>query len=103
LVTNNEPSDKFKPTDGTAMIALKDTEQLAQLLAEKSGKSASEIIRQALEARARECGVDVKSVRHKPSFARMMEISDRFAKLPVLDGRTPDEIIGYDEFGRRLR
>jgi antitoxin VapB len=82
------------------MIALpKDTEQLAQLLAEKSGKTPSEIIRQALEARARECGVDVKSIRHIPSFERMTEISDRFAKLPVLDGRTPDEIIGYDEFG----
>ena len=26
-------------------------------------------------------------------------ISDRFASLPVLDPRTPDEILGYDENG----
>ena len=28
-----------------------------------------------------------------------MTISDRFAAYPVLDARSPDEIIGYDEFG----
>jgi hypothetical protein len=26
-------------------------------------------------------------------------ISKRFADCPVLDGRSADEIIGYDEFG----
>jgi antitoxin VapB len=82
------------------MIALpKDIETLAQVLAEKSGKTPSEIIRQALEARACDVGVDVKAVRHKPNFERMMEISDRFAAFPVMDDRTPEEIIGYDEFG----
>ncbi len=30
---------------------------------------------------------------------RMMAISERFAAYPVLDSRSPDEIIGYDEFG----
>jgi antitoxin VapB len=27
------------------------------------------------------------------------EIQESLAKLPVLDPRTPDEILGYDEFG----
>jgi antitoxin VapB len=27
------------------------------------------------------------------------EIQERIARLPVLDSRTPDEILGYDEFG----
>jgi antitoxin VapB len=27
------------------------------------------------------------------------EIQERIAKLPVLDARTPDELLGYDEFG----
>jgi hypothetical protein len=31
--------------------------------------------------------------------AAIREIQERLAKLPVLDSRTPDEIIGYDEFG----
>jgi antitoxin VapB len=30
---------------------------------------------------------------------RLREISDDFRSLPVLDLRTPDEIIGYDESG----
>jgi hypothetical protein len=29
----------------------------------------------------------------------MMAISERFAGYPVLDRRSPDEIVGYDEFG----
>ncbi len=77
-----------------------DTEQLARLLAERSGETPAEIIRQALVDRARETGMNVtEKVRRKPSFARMMEISDRCSRLPVIDDRTPDEIIGYDEFG----
>jgi hypothetical protein len=31
--------------------------------------------------------------------AAIREIQESLAKLPVLDSRTPDEIIGYDEFG----
>jgi antitoxin VapB len=31
--------------------------------------------------------------------AAIREIQERIAKLPVLDSRTPDEILGYDEFG----
>ncbi|MGA3187632.1 MAG: type II toxin-antitoxin system VapB family antitoxin [Bryobacteraceae bacterium] len=27
------------------------------------------------------------------------EIQEHIAKLPVLDSRTPDELLGYDEFG----
>jgi hypothetical protein len=30
---------------------------------------------------------------------RLTEIGERCARLPVYDSRTPDEIIGYDEFG----
>jgi antitoxin VapB len=31
--------------------------------------------------------------------AAIREIQERIASLPVLDSRTPDEILGYDEFG----
>lgn len=30
---------------------------------------------------------------------RIRQIQERVAALPVLDPRTPDEIIGYNEFG----
>lgn len=36
----------------------------------------------------------------QPGLAdRLMKIAEQLAELPVLDDRTPDEIIGYDEFG----
>jgi antitoxin VapB len=33
------------------------------------------------------------------SLADIAEIQTRLAELPVVDDRSPDEIIGYDEFG----
>lgn len=37
----------------------------------------------------------------KPRFdmAEVQRILDRVDKLPILDDRSPDAIIGYDEFG----
>lgn len=32
-------------------------------------------------------------------LARVREIQEEVARLPVLDNRSPDEIIGYDERG----
>jgi antitoxin VapB len=75
-------------------------EQLARLVAGKSGKTFEEVLKEALEARAREVGIAPAGKGGKrPSVERMMAISDRFARYPVLDTRTPDEIIGYDQFG----
>jgi antitoxin VapB len=78
-----------------------DTAKLAELVAEKTGKSPDQVVREAVEASARAFGV----VPVKPKLSReeliagMREISDRFAALPVYDTRTPDEILGYDENG----
>ena len=40
---------------------------------------------------------------HRPippdAAARVRALQDRLARLPVLDPRTPDEILGYDENG----
>lgn len=83
------------------MITLNDdTEVLARLLAERAGKTPVEFIRQTLEDRAKDAGIALPALaRHKPSFSRMMEISDRFAGHRVIDDRSPDEIIGYDDLG----
>jgi antitoxin VapB len=76
------------------------TEQLARQLAERNGKTPAEVIHEALERSTQARGARVPSeCRRNPSFERMMEISDRFAHHPVLDKRTADEIIGYDEHG----
>ena len=86
-----------------------EAEELARRLAVKIGKTPEDVITDAVRARARMLGLTDESPtdknamplksRRKPSFERMMEISGRFAHHPVLDDRTPDEIIGYDEFG----
>lgn len=34
-----------------------------------------------------------------PKLERLKEISRRASRLPVLDARTPDEILGYDDAG----
>jgi len=40
-----------------------------------------------------------ESNRSKIDFNAINEILDRVDKLPVLDSRSDDEIIGYNEFG----
>jgi antitoxin VapB len=78
-----------------------DTAKLAELVAEKTGKSPDQVVREAVEASARAVGVvPVKSkLSREELIAGMRAISDRCAALPVMDDRTPDQIIGYDEHG----
>jgi len=33
----------------------------------------------------------------RPTVEEIMALADEFASLPVLDGRPPDEILGYDK------
>jgi antitoxin VapB len=70
--------------------------RLARLLAKKTGESLSSAIEHALRER-------LERLQHKQNAAvevnRLLEIADRVAALPVLDDRTPDEILGYDENG----
>lgn len=39
------------------------------------------------------------TLRPKPSVEEILALGRRFAALPVLDGRSDEEIIGYDENG----
>lgn len=73
-----------------------ETERLARELARATGESLTEAVTKAVRDRlVRMTG------RRDPD--RMMEaireIQERVAKLPVLDDRTPDELLGYDENG----
>lgn len=58
-------------------------------------KQALVLIEQALAVFAPEPPPDDSQVR----FTALMRIAKEFRELPVLDARTPDEILGYDEFG----
>jgi hypothetical protein len=87
------------------MIVLSpETEQLVRLIAERSRKTPERVLNDAVEAYTREAGMvppqEPPSPAEKPSFDRMMAISDRFSTYPVLDDHRPDETIDYDQFGQ---
>lgn len=79
-------------------LSIKDpeTDRLARALADATGESITEAIRRALEERlARETD--------RTSYARIQSdvrrVQERLASLPVLDARSPDELLGYDNHG----
>ena len=66
--------------------------RLAEQLSKQMGVTLTEAVIHALENQVRQANrqLDLKKVD---------EILARMDALPVLDPRSPDEIIGYDEFG----
>jgi antitoxin VapB len=80
-----------------------ETERLARKLAEVTGKSLTAVVHEAIAAQAAAAGVAMQLPTARPEraelLARMIEITNGFADLPVLDDRTPDELLGYDEHG----
>jgi antitoxin VapB len=79
-------------------LSIKDpeTERLARALAERTGETITIATRRALEERLRRIGSDAR----KAALLEDLEaIQRRWNALPVLDSRTPDEIVGYDENG----
>jgi antitoxin VapB len=79
-------------------LSIKDpeTERLARDLARRTGESITAATRNAIEERLRRiAGASRKSV----LLEDLASIRRRCAALPVLDHRTADEIIGYDEHG----
>jgi antitoxin VapB len=73
-----------------------EADRLARELAAITGESLSDAVLTALRERlARTVG------RHRSATLReeIARIQDRIARLPVLDGRSDDEILGYDQHG----
>lgn len=86
----------------TTLPADAETERLAQKVAEAKGKPLSAVVRDAIEASAREAGLVIASpgrLSAAEKRQRLLEISERSAARPILDPRPPDEILGYDERG----
>lgn len=73
-----------------------ETERLAAELARRTGETKTEAVTKALRERLGR----LRRERGKRRLAdELNEIALRFASLPVLDSRTPDEIVGYDADG----
>ena len=73
-------------------------DRLARELAQATGETLTEAVTRALEERLgryrRRSEAEVEARRRA-----MMEVIEEIKKLPVLDPRSPDEILGYDEHG----
>jgi len=79
-------------------LSIKDpeTERMARALAERTGETITVATRRALEERLRRVSSDA----HKSALLEDMAASRRrWSALPVLDHRSADEILGYDENG----
>ena len=77
-------------------IRNRDTEQLAAALAALTGETKTEAVRRALEERLERTR---RTRGHKRLVDEINEIADHCSSLPVLDARSADEILGYDEIG----
>jgi antitoxin VapB len=73
-------------------------EELARKLAEQTGEDPTQAVIRALEERL-ERNTSRRPQDREARRAAIMEIVERFSQLPVLDSRSPDEIIGYNEHG----
>ena len=69
---------------------------LARRLAERRGTSLTAAVRGALEEALARTG---PQPRHEARRQRLDAIARHCADLPVLDARSADEILGYDDHG----
>lgn len=78
-------------------LSIKDseTDRLVRELAAKTGETLTEAITTSIRER-----LERLENRANGGLAEtLLEIGQRCARLPVLDDRSPDEILGYDEKG----
>ena len=80
----------------SGVLNIKDPEAhaLAAKLARMEGKSLTDVVKEALREK-----LDRRRDHRHGLADRLMEMGAECRKLPVLDARSPEEIIGYDEFG----
>lgn len=79
-------------------LSIKDpeTERLARSLARLTGESITAATKRAIEERLRRVsGHSKKAI----LLEELAEIRRRWSAIPVVDDRTPEEILGYDENG----
>lgn len=81
------------------VLNIKDPEAhaMAKELARRTGKSLTAVVKEALQERLRREPRSAQEQERLKSY--LTRISAEIRALPVLDDRTADEIIGYDEHG----
>jgi antitoxin VapB len=72
-----------------------EADRLARQLAETTGEGITEAVLTALRERL----ARVKNTRRRKLADELRAIGERVAAMPVLDPRTPEEILDYDDRG----
>lgn len=78
-------------------IKIPEAEKLARKLARRTGESITQALITALRERLER--EQRKDEAIESLVEKIMDIGRHCAALPLLDKRSPDEIIGYDEHG----
>lgn len=74
-------------------IKTDEADRLARRLAALTGESLTDAVTVAIRER-------LERVQSRDDYLeRIRRLQDEYASFPVVDHRTPDEILGYDEFG----
>lgn len=77
------------------VIEDREAERLLEQLSQQTGESVADVVKDTLQMRLDR--LDSEDVRRRKAAIR--EIQERIAAKPVLDARSDDEIIGYNEHG----
>jgi antitoxin VapB len=77
-------------------IKNQETERLAHLLADATGESLTEAVTAALRERL---AAVRRAADREQMIASVQRLQEMVQTLPILDPRSPDEILGYDEYG----
>ncbi len=81
-------------------ITTEEAEQLAREIAHRTEETPEQAVTTSLQERLARLRLRDHNDRDIDQFvASIMAISEHCASLPVLDSRTPDEMLGYDERG----
>lgn len=80
-------------------ILIKDpeTDRLVRELAGRTGETLTETVKQAVAEKLRRAPLSEEKIAERRS--KLKELLAKFDAMPTVDNRTPDEIIGYNEFG----
>lgn len=73
-----------------------EADRLARELAEATGESLTEAVLRSLRERLQRVSGRRRAIVIREEIAR---IQRRIAELPILDARSDEEILGYDELG----
>lgn len=82
-----------------AILNIKDPEAhtLAAELARRTGQSLTQVVKEALRERLDREKIGLSD--QKRLVQRVLRLARRASSRPVLDARSPKEILGYDDFG----